>query len=852
MTRSLYPHEDDRYLYLQPGIPAAPGAVVSVWTDRSAQLPADVRLASDGSDSPPALDSYSEMPLLLGPEGWSADLWVTVPGGGEPGRIRPKNQHPDGPTTSSGRAAPAARADGAAQPSLTAAPVLTDRGLWAPNTVYNVGDVVGLSGARWYVKAAYTSTTYAGTGNLIALGPRQWLNAKDYGAMGDAATDDTVALQNAINAAAANAASTGNGGTVFLPAGYYVTSATLILKKHVWLRGEGMIATVIKLAAGANCHLIQNDIAATTAGANADYVGLVDLSLDGNSGNQNGVGPYHGVRFETNPTTSAATGDSFFDMHHTLQNVRVYRAKGDGFHFAGRSAIQVVNAFSNACTGYGFSSSFDTNFTHCESDSSGKAGFYLNNGSVRLSVCKSYLSGVIDGVGAGFQMDSNASGISMSACEAQNNKGQGFFLNGCGRVTLAGCTADSNNMAAASYVGFDLNGAAYCTIAGTAWQGKQGGTQIGHQSNAYRLAGGANGNVLTLTHSAGGGAPIGPAASADTAYGSGNVVIVNGAAVRPAFEDTANRGVASGYPTLGADGLVTSTQLPATQPATPTAFSNGFFGDGSDGDTTLDGTATVPWATRYGTIYQMTRQVFAGMLTVNAGITLQPKGFPIYATTAVTGAGIIAINGANATSAAGAAGASIAGLLSGGGTGGAGGVAAAGASGGVGPAQPYGGAGGDGGDGSSTAGGTGGTAAIPPAGKGGTVMARMLPSAATGSYIAGATLNAMAGGAGGGGGGGDGTNAGGGGGGGGGTLIVNAQTVTGTLAFQANGGTGFTPTAGDTGAGGGGGGGLVIVNCTRAVGATLQANGGVATPGSGTGKSGTAGAPGRTYLNIFD
>jgi hypothetical protein len=48
-------------------------------------------------------------------------------------------------------------------------------------------------------------------------------NVKDYGATGDGSTDDTVAIQNAINAAITGV----RGGAVYFPPGYYILSSTL-------------------------------------------------------------------------------------------------------------------------------------------------------------------------------------------------------------------------------------------------------------------------------------------------------------------------------------------------------------------------------------------------------------------------------------------------------------------------------------------------------------------------------------------------------------------------------------------------------------------------------------------------
>lgn len=60
-------------------------------------------------------------------------------------------------------------------------------------------------------------------------------NVREYGAVGDGVADDTVAIQEAIDACQA-----ANGGVVFLPDGFYKTSAPLrITQHHVTLQGTG-------------------------------------------------------------------------------------------------------------------------------------------------------------------------------------------------------------------------------------------------------------------------------------------------------------------------------------------------------------------------------------------------------------------------------------------------------------------------------------------------------------------------------------------------------------------------------------------------------------------------------------
>ena len=68
-------------------------------------------------------------------------------------------------------------------------------------------------------------------------GTSPFINVLDYGAAGDGVTDDTGALQAAIAAAAPSSAPTGN--TVFLPAGAYRVSSSLVVPPGLALVGTG-------------------------------------------------------------------------------------------------------------------------------------------------------------------------------------------------------------------------------------------------------------------------------------------------------------------------------------------------------------------------------------------------------------------------------------------------------------------------------------------------------------------------------------------------------------------------------------------------------------------------------------
>jgi len=70
------------------------------------------------------------------------------------------------------------------------------------------------------------------------------LNVKDFGAQGNGTTDDTTAIQAAINALPSA------GGLVYIPAGTYVMSSPITLKEGTNLVGAGS-GTILRVASGA-------------------------------------------------------------------------------------------------------------------------------------------------------------------------------------------------------------------------------------------------------------------------------------------------------------------------------------------------------------------------------------------------------------------------------------------------------------------------------------------------------------------------------------------------------------------------------------------------------------------------
>jgi hypothetical protein len=273
-----------------------------------------------------------------------------------------------------------------------------------------------------------------------------------------------------------------------------------------------------------------------------------------------------------------------------------------------------------------------------------------------------------------------------------------------------------------------------------------------------------------------------------------------------------------------------------------------FFGDGSDGAITFDGTTTLLGIVPSSSTYQLTRDIFlADGSTINSGVIIDTHGWRILCQGTLTNNGTIQSNGS--VSSSGGNGANTNSV--GGGTKGANGrsTAGAGANGTNSAGYAFGGVGGTGGGNTGTA-GVGGTITT-----GNPNSPRDLASFLSGVAIfpleAGSTVYALMGGTGGGAGAyASGTKSGA-GGGGGGTVHIRARHIintSGTIQALGGAGTAATGTGNADGGGGGGGGKVELLYQTR-TGNTPLVTGGVGGAGIGTGATGATGSSGNIYYN---
>lgn len=113
------------------------------------------------------------------------------------------------------------------------------------------------------------------TGRFL-LRSQGFLSAKQFGAKGDGATDDTTALNNLVTFI-----NTAGGGLVYIPLGTYLTSTGLAFSTgNVTVKGDGIGVTIIKVTAYADCVRFSNGYPASTS--ILSNITFTDITLDGN------------------------------------------------------------------------------------------------------------------------------------------------------------------------------------------------------------------------------------------------------------------------------------------------------------------------------------------------------------------------------------------------------------------------------------------------------------------------------------------------------------------------------------------------------------------------------------------
>jgi len=258
------------------------------------------------------------------------------------------------------------------------------------------------------------SETGAVSRTLQAKG-RDIISVKDFGAVGDGVTDDTTAIQAAIDAID-TAHLTKTGGVLYFPMGTYVISATLNMRNteatehlaSITLRGDGMQNTTLDCASGftgTDALYMQH----------STYCVIEDMGIDGNDQVTNCLHIENGseIRLQRVFCQYATTACFLVDQSFliTMDQCRAKTPNGArGFDFSGgyNTSLVISNCYcaSTAATGTGFriDDVAYSSFIGCACDSAGYYAYEINNTSgVALIGC-----GAEDAGRASFYVKSSA------------------------------------------------------------------------------------------------------------------------------------------------------------------------------------------------------------------------------------------------------------------------------------------------------------------------------------------------------------------------------------------------------------------------------------------------------------
>jgi hypothetical protein len=218
------------------------------------------------------------------------------------------------------------------------------------------------------------------------------VNVKWFGAVGDGATDDTAALQNAINY------SNSIGNTLTINAGRYLVSSTIYVGAGARIEGtNGRLTGIYKKTV-----LITNtslnpiiDISNLKWG----YIG--GINLEGNNVALNGIGGYN-------------------VFGATLENIRSENMVANGFRL------------TNDGTGIGC---FSNSFIRCAATSNGDSGFLLDHYASNINdILFDDCISISNQYGIRETGDVAGRNITIQNCDIENNSDYGVFLHSKGFV----------------------------------------------------------------------------------------------------------------------------------------------------------------------------------------------------------------------------------------------------------------------------------------------------------------------------------------------------------------------------------------------------------------------------------
>ena len=180
------------------------------------------------------------------------------------------------------------------------------------------------------------------------------INVKMFGAIGDGITDDTIAIENALNYISFN-----GGGKIYFPFGIYLVSRTLKLVGNTLLEGSGRRASLIRLKDNSNCNVLET----YDDGQQRYYLHIKDIGIDGNAQNQLSGSDSNGIVITNmnectvenigiwNPRKSGLVVNGTGDLMSTVPMIKHPLIRGDVLHTEGDGIELTYGSYDGIITG---------------------------------------------------------------------------------------------------------------------------------------------------------------------------------------------------------------------------------------------------------------------------------------------------------------------------------------------------------------------------------------------------------------------------------------------------------------------------------------------------------------------
>ncbi|MBB4000242.1 tandem-95 repeat protein [Aureimonas pseudogalii] len=300
-------------------------------------------------------------------------------------------------------------------------------------------------------------------------------NVRAFGAKGDGVTDDTAAIQRAIQAC-----DDAQGGTIEMPAGTYLvrgdpgnpSKGPIELSSNMTLSGAGMGQTVIKLADHFDARI--NGIV-RTALETVDNVTIKGLTIDGNRENNTGhqAGFICGIKEDSGKTQSNITLDNVeaknctaygINPHEIVTNMVVTNSVSHGNGLDGFVADAVFGglyannvAYDNDRHGFNLQNmTQDLVLRNNEARDNGSAGLTVQRGDIlpddgtTLPPVRNITveGGSYHGNAKEGMLIKLASGVTVSGVDIYGNLRQGVRVEGSADTTIKGNTIHDNSQEA--------------------------------------------------------------------------------------------------------------------------------------------------------------------------------------------------------------------------------------------------------------------------------------------------------------------------------------------------------------------------------------------------------------------